>query len=666
VARPRAAHRAAPTAGVSVRVKILMMGEQNITTQQVDHEARRTFMKALLADLSALEQMLVGDWFETDRSRIGAEQEMFLVDQHLRPSPSSAQVLSRLKDPRFTTEIAKFNLEANLTPREFEGRALHQLELEIDELLGLVRQAAEECDAKILLTGILPTLKLSDLTLANLTDMPRYHELNRSLTQLRGTKFNVHLKGLDEIHFSHDSIMVEACNTSFQIHYQVAPAEFANTYNIAQAITAPVLAASVNSPLLFGQRLWAETRLALFQHSVDERSDAQHARFRIPRVSFGQGWVKQSILELFRQDVARFRVLLTHQTDEDPVSVMSRGEIPKLTALRLHNGTVWRWNRPCYGIMNGKPHLRIENRVLPAGPTVLDEIANASFFFGLMSFMKGEYRAIDQLIDFDDANGNFFAAARQGLRAQFRWFHGKLYPAVDLILKELLPVARLGLQQMKIDSQDIDRYLGVIEERVHSGQTGSQWILDSLARMGPRGNAEIRSRAIAMATLENQMKPLPVHQWPPAEIQDLDFASHYRSVAQIMSTDLYTVRPDDIVDYVASIMHWEHIRHVPVEDENHRLVGLISQRTLLPLLVQGSVLNRAQNVPVSAIMVRDPIAVTPETDTLEALKIMREKKIGCLLVVKDQQLVGIITLLDLLGVSIRLFEEVLKQSKPQQ
>src|SRR4029079_3573375 len=246
-------------------------------------------------------------------------------------------------------------------------------------------------NADVLLSGILPTLQQSDLTMANLTPKPRYDELNRGVIGKRGGPLSIHIKGLDELHITHDNIMMESCNTSFQIHFQTDPGEFVNHYNIAQAITAPVLAAAVNSPVLFGHRLWQETRGALFQHSTDEKSRPQLARTHPTRVRFGDGWLQQSVIALFHDQISRFRPIMITQPDEDPFQVLARGEIPKLSALRMHNGTVWRWNRACYGVLNGVAHLRIENRALPAGPTVIDEIANTVFFAGLMLALPAAY-----------------------------------------------------------------------------------------------------------------------------------------------------------------------------------------------------------------------------------------------------------------------------------
>jgi CBS domain-containing protein len=637
------------------------MGELNV--EEVNHLKLRDFMRALIADCWAIERMLETGMLESGAQRIGAEQEMFLVDRNnMRPAMISRLLLDAMNDQRFTTELAKFNLEANLQPREFGPGCFQTMEADLKTLVEQAKRAAEQFAADVILTGILPTLVLSDLNLDNMTDVPRYRELNKMLSQMRGSKFYVLIKGLDELHVTHDNMMLEACNTSFQLHYQVGPDEFVDLYNLSQAIIAPVLAAAVNSPLLFGQRLWSETRLALFQHSVDERSELHKARLRPSRVSFGEKWVEKSVLEIFRQDIARHRVLLTHALDEDPHDVLARGEVPKLSALRLHNGTVWRWNRPCYGIMNGVPHLRVENRVLPAGPSIVDEVANSAFYFGLMVALPDEYGPISKVLDFDYAKSNFLASARHGLSATLNWVNNTTYTARSLVLEHLLPLARAGLQKMGILAGETDRYLGIVEERVKSGQTGSQWILKSLQGIGSRGTPLMRAQAITRAMIQGQNDGTPVHEWKIAELHETQgYHQHYRTVGQFMSTDLFTVRPDDVVDYAASIMHWEHIRHLPVENEEGKLIGLLSQRHLLPLLAQGSTLNRAQGVPVHMIMKRDPITVTPETPTLEAIQIMRDRRLGCLPVVDDGKLVGIVTLFDLLAVSAKLLEEELKK-----
>jgi hypothetical protein len=260
------------------------MGEHNVE-QHVDEKQSQVFMKALLEDLRALAFMLEDGRFESGVKRIGAEQEMFLIDRYLRPAPVSLEVLKKANDTRLTTEIARFNLEANLTPLKLENNCFSRMEQELAELIALARTSAATQNADVLLSGILPTLQKSDLTLDNLTPVARYHELDRGVIRLRGGPLSIHIKGLDELHLTHDNIMMESCNTSFQVHFQSNAREFANHYNTAQAITAPVLAVAVNSPLLFGQRLWEETRVALFQHSTDERSRPQLARNQPTRVA---------------------------------------------------------------------------------------------------------------------------------------------------------------------------------------------------------------------------------------------------------------------------------------------------------------------------------------------------------------------------------------------
>src|SRR5438552_10319771 len=471
------------------------MGEHSVE-QHVDERKSQAFMKALLEDLRALAFMLEDGRVESGISRIGAEQEMFLVDRDFRPAPLSVEVLKRANDARLTTEIARFNLEANLTPLTLSGSCFSQMEQELHDLIALARKSAQGVCADILLSGILPTLQKSDLTLENLTPVARYRELDRGVIGLRGGPFSIHIKGLDELQITHDNIMMESCNTSFQVHFQTSPADFVSHYNIAQAITAPVLAAAVNSPLLFGHRLWQETRVALFQHSTDARSRTQLARSQPTRVSFGDGWLAHSVVEVFHDQISRFRPIMINQPDEDPFQVLARGETPLLSALRMHNSTVWRWNRACYGVADGIAHLRIENRALPSGPTVQDEVANAALFVGLMVAMPQEFGEISKRFNFDDAKENFFAAARHGLNAQLRWLDGKSLSASALILNSLLPLARGGLKESNIDSNDIDKYLGLVEERVRSGQTGAQWMLNSLASLNTHQLVDMRLRTL--------------------------------------------------------------------------------------------------------------------------------------------------------------------------
>ncbi|MBZ0151886.1 MAG: CBS domain-containing protein [Planctomycetes bacterium] len=638
------------------------MGRHDLPSAFSDDQLR-AFMKAILADVHALERMLDEDRFESGTRRIGAEQEMFLIDRSGRAWCGADAMMKKLAHPQFTYELAQFNLECNLRPQVFGGKCLSAMEAELTELLAMARTAAHDMGGGIVLAGILPTLRRSDLTLQSMVQNPRFLALNNAISQVRGGEFQFRIKGVDELEMMHDNVMLESCNTSFQVHFQAGPKEFAKLYNVAQAITAPVLSVSTNSPLLLGRRLWRETRVALFQQSVDARSTAHQLRGRRPRVNFGDHWVRDSVLEIFREDIARFRVVLATDLDEEPEAVLDRGGVPAMTALRLHNGTVYRWNRACYGISDGKPHLRIEARAFPAGPTVVDEIANGAFFFGLMAAVSHEFDDVSKLMSFDDAKGNFVAAARLGLQANLTWFHGREYAAQQLVQDVLLPMARQGLQNAKLDEGDIDRYLGVIAERCKRGRTGSRWVLDSLAAMGEKGTKEQRAASLVRAMQVRQTSDAPVHTWELADTGEFEgWKESYVQVGQFMTTDLFTVHPEDVVDLAASLMDWRHIRHVPVEDNEGRLVGLVSHRTLLRLVGQG--MRGAERTPVAVkdIMIKNPVTVTPAAATLEAIEKMRTHRIGCLPVVEEDRLVGIITERDLIRVAAMLFEKHLRET----
>ncbi|MBK7642554.1 MAG: CBS domain-containing protein [Planctomycetes bacterium] len=630
------------------------MGENQIT-EQLDHAEMRGYVRALLEDVHALERMLAEGLFETGVRRIGAEQELFLVDSNLRPKASVLQVLKALEGLPFTTELAQFNLELNLSPQSFGGDCLARLERELEDLLGQARKAAAGEDAQIVMCGILPTLEKMHLGIEWMTPIPRYYQLNRSMVAMRNGKFDAAIKGIDEFYLSHDNVMLEACNTSFQVHWQCDPDDYPRMYNIAQLVTAPLLACAVNSPVLMGNRLWHETRVALFQQSVDTRSEVMAQRGSRSRVNFGERWLQKSILEIFREDVARFRSLIAVAPEESPNEVLDRGGIPLLKALRLHNGTVYRWNRPCYGMLGGKPHLRIENRILPAGPTVADELANAAFFFGMMCALPEEFGDVRRTMSFDDAKNNLTTAARYGLHSKLRWLKGKTIATEELLLKHLVPLAEQGLRASKIDAGDIDRHFGVLRERIERGQTGSQWVLDSYTELGDQGKKKDRFRSIASAMKRHQEDGLPVARWPLATFEPTaGDPGSFRSVEQVMTSDVFTVHPEDLVDLAASLMDWEHLRYVPVEDKDGKLVGLLSWRAVLRMVSRG---DADEGVPVRELMEEQPVTIGPEASTLEAIQRMREHSISCLPVVNsDGRLVGIVTEHDFMELSATLLE----------
>jgi CBS domain-containing protein/gamma-glutamylcysteine synthetase len=615
----------------------------------------REFTRRLLADLRALERMLRKGLFETGVRRIGAEQEVFLVDRDGNPACAVQRMLEAIQDPHFVTEVAQFNLEANLDPQDFGGDCLSRMERQLEGLLGKARRAAAPLGLRVVMTGILPTIRKGDLALGNMTPIPRYLALNRAMTRLRGREFEFTLKGVDELHLRHDSVMVEACNASFQVHLQVDPAAFARTYNAAQAVAGPVLAACTNSPLLFGRRLWQETRIALFQQSVDVRG--RTGRESAPRVDFGTRWVKSSVLELFQEGVSRHRVLIATEPEEDPFAKLDRGEMPDLRALRLHNGTIYRWNRACYGVIDGKPHLRIEARMLPSGPSVADEIANAAFWLGLMEGMEGEYGDVTTRMSFDDAKANFLNAARQGLGASLTWLDGETHPAPALLLGTLIPLARKGLQKAGVDTPDAERCLSIIEERVKTGCTGSRWMQKSFQDMASHGTESERLHALTAAIAARQEQGLPVSRWPFATLAEAGgWEKNYLKVEQFMSTDFVTVQEGDPVELVADLMLWERVRHVPVEDDEHRIVGLVSYRGVLRALRKPD----GGAVAVSEIMKKDPWVIAPDSSTLAAVEIIRKNDVGCLPVVRDGRLVGVVTLKNFMGIAAELLEQKLK------
>jgi CBS domain-containing protein/gamma-glutamylcysteine synthetase len=641
------------------------MGEAKVKIVR-DQKQMQHFVRQLLQDVEALEYMLENDWFESDITRIGAEQEMCLVDKDtFKPACVNMQALEKMKEWEWVgTELAQFNLETNMSPLEFKGDCLSEMEKENFDGLSKIREVVKEFNAEVVLTGILPTLRKFDLDMTNLTPKPRYLALMESIKEhsLRGDEhFELRLDGIDELHIRHDSPLLEACNTSFQVHLQVAPKDFVKMYNIAQMLAAPMVSISANSPLVFGRRLWHETRIALFQQSLDTRTSHEHMRERSPRVSFGKGWLKESILEIYKEDIARFRVLLGDVIEEDSLEQVAKGKVPKLRALQIHNSTVYRWNRPCYGISdNGKPHLRIENRVIPAGPTVVDATANAAFWLGLMIGFANKYDDVREIIGFEDIRDNFDKAAKFGFDTKYTWINDKKIGPRELILEELLPIAKDGLRSRGVDEADITKYMNIIEERATQHMTGARWQLRAFTKLTKETTVDEAVTTITSAMIKNQWQQKPGHTWelPSTEVLETYHPSHLY-VEEFMQTDLFTVQRDDIIEFVAQMMDWRKIRYMPVENAQGKLVGLITSRLLLRHYTQSAKLMSKNQVTVKDIMIDTPKTVKPKARLLDALKMMRDYKIGCLPVVNDDnELIGIITEMDFLRISTRLIERI--------
>jgi len=636
------------------------MGEQRVS-KVTDQKQMQKFVKSLLKDVQALEYMLENDWFDKGITRMGAEQEMVIVQKDtFKPNCIAMEALDKMKEYDWVeTELAKFNLETNLTPRELTKSCFSDLHEENATKLDKIQEVLDTLDTKIVLTGILPTLRKFDLDMENLTPKKRYKALMEAINeQLVTSAYELRLTGIDELLIKHDSPLLEACNTSFQVHLQVDPDEFVKIYNIAQAVTAPVMAIAANSPIVFGRRLWHESRIALFQQSLDTRTTHEHMREKSPRVSFGKDWLQDSVLEIYKEDISRFRVLISSDVKEDSLEMIKEEKVPKLRALQVHNSTVYRWNRPCYGISdNGKPHLRIENRVIPSGPTVLDEIANACFWLGLTLGMADEVDDIRELMSFADARDNFGKAARFGIDSKFTWFNDEKVTCIDLILNKLLPIARKGLQKRKVAKKDIDLYLGIIKQRAESHMNGARWMLRSYTELIKNTNRDEALTVLTASIIKNQQSQIPGHKWELPDLNDLDnYKPSQLKVAEFMETDIFTVQKTDIIELVAEMMDWQKIRYAAVEDKEGNLMGLVSRRLILRHLIKNK--RSRKTSTAEDIMIKDPLTIDHNDSILKAMQMMREEKIGCLPVINNGELAGMITEKEFLKISRRLIERL--------
>ncbi len=635
------------------------MGEQRVSKLS-NVKNKQVFLKTLLNDVKALSYMLENDWFESDIVRIGAEQEMVLVDtKTYRPNLIAMKVLNKMKkDPWVETELAKFNLEINLNPQVLKSSCFSKLEKETWTKLQKIQKTIAKMDTSIALTGILPTLVKSDLDLKNLTPKKRYFALMEAINQqLIGSAYELRIGGIDELLIKHDSPLLEACNTSFQVHLQIAPDDFVKYYNIAQTLAGPTMSIAANSPVVFGKRLWHESRIAMFQQSLDTRSTNEYMRERSPRVHFGNDWLKESILEIYTEDIAMFRPLISPDITEESLDMIAKGKTPKLTALQVHNSTVYRWNRPCYGISsNGKPHLRIENRVLPSGPTVADEVANACFWIGTMKGMVEEYGDIREHLTFDDVKDNFAKAAQFGIDTTFNWIGDKKISACKLILKELLPLARKGLKKYKIKQEDVDRYLGIIEARAKKHINGARWQLRAYSALCEETSKDEALTVLTHAIIQNQKDNTPVHQWKAPKLSDLkEYKPTNLKVSEFMDTHLITVHKQDIIDLAIDLFDWKDIDYLPVEEKG-KFVGLLSSKDVLNYM--SSKRKNKKIITVKDVMQKDPVTISAETTILEAMKLMKKHKTGCLPVVIKGELVGVITENHYMNITSRLMERL--------
>jgi gamma-glutamyl:cysteine ligase YbdK (ATP-grasp superfamily) len=477
------------------------------------------FSQRLAEDLEALRALLARPGFGAGPCTIGAELELYLVDKEGFPLPINRQVLGQTVDPRVTLELDRFNLEVNLRPGPLAGRPFSGLRAEFEDTLREVRRAAATQGARVAVIGILPTLREVDLGREALTGLPRYRALSAAIRRRRAAPFQVDISGEESLALTWDDVTLEGANTSLQYHLRVAPGDFARLYNAAQLATAPVLAVAGNSPVFLGRKLWDETRVALFRQAVDDRGEPGEQGFRQPhaRVSFGHGWVREGAYELFAEAVALHPPLLPVLSPESPLERAAAGGLPDLGELRLHQGTVWSWNRAIYDPKDSG-HLRIELRSLPAGPTVVDMVANGAFLLGLTLGLAERVDALLPALPFLHACGNFLRAAREGLDAELMWPADEApspRPATALeLVPRLLPVARRGLLLAGVDAAEADAMLGIIEQRVAKRTTGARWQRQVLSRLEARMPRQDALAAMLERYLTHAESGAPVHTWP--------------------------------------------------------------------------------------------------------------------------------------------------------
>ena len=488
---------------------------RDIDAIKITGEDRRKYRDKVRRSLDVFARMLREHRFEGDPAQVGVEIELNLVDGQGDPSMQNADVLEAIADPAWSTELGQFNLEINVPPCELGGTALAELEKELRASLNNADEKARKVGSRLVMVGILPTLGEDHMHEGTISANARYRVLNEQIFAARGEDMRIAIDGPERLLTHAGSITPEAACTSVQLHVQVSPEEFANYWNAAQAIAGVQVALAANSPYLFGRQLWDETRITLFEQATDTRPDELKHQGVRPRVWFGERWIT-SVFDLFEENIRYFPALLPVCDEEDPVVVLDRGGCPGLSEMSLHNGTVYRWNRPVYAVADGLPHLRVENRVLPACPSVADVVANAAFYYGLVRALAEAQRPIWTQLSFATAADNLHEAARHGMDARLYWPGLGEAPAAELVLRRLLPMAREGLASWGVDTGLSDRLLDIIEQRCLTGQTGAAWQKATVAALSSHGAAD-RGEALRLMTqryIEHMHTNEPVHTWP--------------------------------------------------------------------------------------------------------------------------------------------------------
>jgi len=481
----------------------------------------QVFADRLRDNLKALEILLARPGFGEGAGSFGAEMEMYLIDQDGNALYKNIEIQQLLNNPQLTLELNRFNLEYNLSPFPIKNFPFSESENELLKAMSEVRECAASLGGRIVPVGILPTLRTADFNEYTMTDVPRYHALANRLKEDRRGRFQVNIQGQDELHLENDDITLEGANTSFQAHYRVNPADYADTFNSVQLVTPLVLAIASNSPIVFGQRLWHETRIPLFKKSIDTRNEQllMNAPWhQLPRVNFGNGWIRDGILELFAETAHLYPILLPIYEDEDSIALARSGQVPKLSELRLQQSTVWLWNRPIYDDAAGG-HLRIELRSLPSGPSVTDMMANAALAIGLAEGIRPRINELLCALPFSYCNYNFYRAAEYGVDSKILWpdpgaSELKEEPVLAL-LERLLPLAREGLVSVGVNGTEIDRYLGIIQQRIERRTSGAKWQLQNYDELRKKHDSSSACRLLLESYYRQSAANIPVAEWEP-------------------------------------------------------------------------------------------------------------------------------------------------------
>jgi hypothetical protein len=492
------------------------VGEQ-VAATAFSRADRQRYRRKVRVCLDVFARMLAEARFHPERRSIGLEIELNLTDQDGEPAMANAAALDAIANPSFQTELGQFNVEINIPPRLLSETVFSELEQEARVSLNDAEQRARTVGAHMMLIGILPTVDAAHLNAESLSANPRYALLNEQIFAARGEDLEIAITGVERLTTHADTIAPEAACTSVQLHQQVDPEAFARYWNAAQVIAGPQVAVAANSPFFYGKELWRETRIALFEQATDTRSEELKVQGVRPRVWFGERWVT-SIFDLFEENVRYFPALLPVCEAEDPVAVLEQGDVPRLAELRLHNGTIYRWNRPIYDIVRDQPHLRVENRILPAGPTVVDILANAAFYYGVVRVIAEEERPLWSQMSFSAAEENFHAGARDGIDARLYWPGLGEVPAAELVLRRLLPLAHEGLARAGVGTADRDRLLGIIERRCVLLRNGASWQAEVFHHLYDDRGVDRREalRQMTKAYRDHMHSNEPAHSWPAA------------------------------------------------------------------------------------------------------------------------------------------------------